>query len=836
MHPPRPEPFNATSLEDLSREIKRLGLELPLSGDLSLLASPLPVGERMAPNRLCVQPLEGNDGDGAGAPGELTLRRYLHFAGGGFGMIWFEATAVEEAGRSSPRQLWLNPGTVSRFAALVRAVRETARIRRGSEPVLILQLSHAGRYARPRGATDPVLVDHQSDRDRRQGIPDDYPLISDGALDQLQESYVAAARLAVEAGFDGVDIKACHGDLVADLLAACTRPGKYGGDGSSRTRFLRETLAKVGHAVPRAILATRFTADGGGASPDITEPVALARELARMGVGLMSVTMEDESDDGEPRREDPLLRLARQVAVTRVIQRAVPEVPVVGGGYTGLRQFMPDVAAGVLCEGGAALIGIGRGALAYPDLAGDLLGTGKMDPDKCCVECSACIQMLKDGGMAGCAVMDSAVYGEEYRHRRRFALDHLREEARRCRDCRPAPCRTACPARIDVSGFLKAFAGERTEAAFDILRQQNVLPEMCSHLCPVGRMCEGHCVEGILTGSPIPIHDIQYAVCWLARGSGLAGLKIPQAESGRRVAVVGGGPAGVACAATLLGRGHTVVIFERAERLGGTPEQLIRASRFTGAREEVEALLQPALREGRLAIRFGCELGAGVSLQDLRRDYDAVFLATGVWKERTLGVAEGVVDAVSFLKQVRSGGLEAVPPKVVLLAGGDCAMDSAVVALELGARDLTIVYAGELSDMHWHMPDSWFRTKGVQFMTRTRPLGYRVDADGRLTGVEVRLGQGVETVLEAELVLEAMGLGVEEQVQVALEGCEFDRHGLLKTAGNGSLACGPSGVFAGGGLVNGGAAVVQCIEEGMRAGREMDVFLRSVAGPFRATR
>lgn len=161
-------------------------------------------------------------------------------------------------------------------------------------------------------------------------------------------------------------------------------------------------------------------------------------------------------------------------------------------------------------------------------------------------------------------------------------------------------------------------------------------------------------------------------------------------------------------------------------------------------------------------------------------------------------------------------------------------MDCARVALEAGAKELLIVYAGALSEMHWHMADEWFRTEGVHFLTMTQPIGYRVDADGKVTGLRIqrKLGVGLEggappeEILEAELIIEAMGLGIEPAFKDALSGCSFTEEGLVQTAEYGqSLACGGPGLFAGGGLINGGASVVQCVAEGMRAGREIDSYI-----------
>jgi NADPH-dependent glutamate synthase beta subunit-like oxidoreductase/2,4-dienoyl-CoA reductase-like NADH-dependent reductase (Old Yellow Enzyme family) len=751
--------------------------------------------------------MEGADATADGAPGELTFRRYRRYAQGGFGLIWIEATAVAAQGRSNPRQLWLNTRNVAEFARLIAEIKQAARQARGHDVAVVLQLAHAR---------------HD-------------PLISDSDLDRLQKDYAAASRLAEEAGIDGVDIKACHGDLAAACLAARARPGRYGGSFENRSRFLRETVMRCRTALSHAFLASRMAAGDGGA--DLTneadpEALALACALQEDGVSLLNVSVQKARDGGGEGGRHPIEDLARRIAITRAIQKAIPAIPVVGGGYSWLRHFVPPVAAGVVREGGAALIGLGRAALAYPDLAGDLLRAARVDPDRCCLDCSACSQMLKDGGTAGCVIMDSGTYGEEYRQRRHFALDHLRQEAERCRGCVPAPCRQGCPTRIEVPAFMEAFARDDVAAAYGIIRKANVLPEMCAHLCLPNAMCEGPCLLNTLERNPIPIHDIQYAVCWLARQRGLTGVRLPARESGKRTAIVGAGPAGVACAVTLLEAGHQVVLFERAGSLGGTPERLIRPSRFSGAREEMEAILKPALREGRLTLKFGMELGAGLSLKELTTAHDAVFLAPGVWGERSLGSATGVVNGIAFLQKTRSGEIKDLPPRVVLLAGGDSAVDSAMVARELGVLDLTVVYEGSLAEMNWHLPDSWFRTAGVNFMTLTRPLDYRVEPDGKVSGVRVCVkggggpAEGQAMVLAADLVIESLGLGVELSLAQALQGAARVDDGLIKTAQNQSFSCGAAGLFAGGGAINGGASVVQCVAEGMKAGREIDAYLR----------
>ncbi|MEI6150045.1 MAG: FAD-dependent oxidoreductase, partial [bacterium] len=731
-------------------------------------------------------------------------------------------------GRSNPRQLWMNQKSLNAFAELVREIRETARRRWGHEIIVILQLAHAGRYCRPQGEAAPLIAT----LDPQAGSPSDASVVSDDDLDALQVKFVNAGRLAMDAGFDGVDIKACYNDLPAELLCAVTRPGRYGGSLENRSRFLREVIATISAAHPGRLLASRISV--APALMDSTESVELALSLQAAGVKVLNLSALAEATLSSGVKAHPLESFVRGAEVARTVQMALPGVAVVVGGFSWFRHFLPNVAAGVLQGGGATLIGVGRAALAYPSLAGDLLQNGEMEPEDCCINCDACVQLMKDDGHAGCAIMDGALYSGEYRSRRHFAQDNLKEEAKRCRGCEPAPCRAGCPTRIDVPAFLRAFAEGETGVAYDILRQANALPEMCSHLCPVGALCEGRCVAGTLDGTPIPIHDIQYVVSWEARRNGLTGIRVPACDSGKKVAVVGAGPAGLSCAATLLEQGHQVVLFERASRLGGTPEQVIRSSRFPGAHAEAEAILMPALRQARLVIQYGVDLGRGMTLDEMRRGHDALFLATGVWGEKSLGAATGVVSGLDFLSQAKAGRVRTLCGRVILLAGGDSAMDSARVALERGARELLIVYAGPLSEMHWHMDDSWFRTEGVHFLTMTRPLGYRVDADGQVTGLRIRrcLGDSLEaasmpeTILASTLIIEAMGLGLEASLASALKECSFTGEGLVKTAEGASFACGLPGVFAGGGVINGGASVSQCVAEGMRAGHEIDLFLR----------
>ena len=612
--------FHLQNLDSLRAELAQLELSLPIDEDLAILADRVPVGDHLTANRFAVQPMEGFDSDPDGTPGELSFRRYARYAAGGSGLIWFEATAVLHEARSNPNQLCLHAGNVDTYARLVENTRRIARESFGHELVMAIQLTHSGRYSKPTGIPRPIIAHHSQVLDPKHNLPPDYPLVEDEYLDRLQDTYVEAARLAAGAGFDGVDIKSCHRYLVSELLASHTREGRYGGSLENRSRLLRETMGRVRQEVPKIFVTTRMNVYdaipypfGFGVDrddylkPDLGEPIELIGRLREFGIPLVNVSIGnpyfnphfgrpyDHAIVGaDPPDEHPLAGVVRFIDITRRIQGSYPDLPVVAGGYGWLRHLMPYVAAGVIGSQGATLIGQGRGAFAYPDSPKEILATGRMDPAKTCITCSGCTQIMRDGTMTGCVVRDGDIYREQYKLGRRFALDHLRQRARKCRDCEFATCTANCPASVDVPAFVSAFAEGKIAEAYRVLRRRNMLPEMCACVCPAEVQCEGGCLEKILRDCAVPIRDIQLVVCRLARAEGLTGIEVPDEGSGRNLAVVGGGPAGLACAISLVQKGHSVTIFEKSEQLGGTPQSIIPGFRYDSATAEVDAILAPA--------------------------------------------------------------------------------------------------------------------------------------------------------------------------------------------------------------------------------------------------
>ena len=436
------ERFRFRTSQALRDKARELDVDLPWQDDLDPLAETVAIGRKAAPNALAIHPMEGCDGTVEGAPDELTIRRYLRFARGGAGLLWFEATAVMPEVRANPRQLLLVPETAAAFAEMREAALAAGRAANGENypPFTVLQLTHSGRYSRPIDKPAPIIAHHDGVLDKAMGIPEDQELISDEELDELRGRYVAAAQLAHDCGFDGVDIKSCHRYLMSELLAAHTRPGRYGGSFENRTRLLLSTVRRIRQEIPELELTLRLNVYDGhpypwgwGVSqedpgvPDLAEPLRLIGLLRQEGVSLVNVTAGnpyytpsinrpfDQNVVGVPvPGEHPLIGVGRLLGLARQVKEAHPELVVVGTGYSWLRHYLGHVASGAISRGWTDMVGLGRGAFAYPDFARDLLISGEMDRRKACITCSRCTQIMRDHGCSGCVPFDREVYGPIY--------------------------------------------------------------------------------------------------------------------------------------------------------------------------------------------------------------------------------------------------------------------------------------------------------------------------------------------------------------------------------------------------------------------------------------
>lgn len=436
------------------------------------LARTVRVGSVTVGNSMAIHPMEGCDGTADGRPGELTWRRYERFARGGAKLIWFEATAIREDGRANARQLFLNPATRDDFARLLDRVHTLHREAYGSTDDLLIpvQLTVSGRYAYPK----KTIAYHNPLIDDRSGIPAEYPLISDDELERIEDQFVEAAGLALEAGFRSVDIKATHGYLLSELLGAKTRAGRYGGSLENRARLLRNVFRKVRDRYgKRLTLAMRLGCFdsvpyrknsstgvgepypfpvpypwGWGVNPDnpleedLSEVKQLLAWLVADGLELLNVSIgcpyynphigrpfekPDEGNYEQP--EHPLLGVDRHFRIAGELQRAFPDLPMIGTGYSWLQKYALNAAAANLESGAIQLFGLGRGVLSYPDFARDALSTGELDEARVCKTLTYCSFLMRQKTNelgqypTGCPPFDKLVYGPIIKE----ARDRLRQ-------------------------------------------------------------------------------------------------------------------------------------------------------------------------------------------------------------------------------------------------------------------------------------------------------------------------------------------------------------------------------------------------------------------------
>ena len=412
----------------------------------------------------------------------------------------------------------------------------------------------------------------------------------------------------------------------------------------------------------------------------------------------------------------------------------------------------------------------------------------------------------------------------------RLDAHEARVAADRCYFCYDAPCITACPTAIDIPLFIRQIQVGQPEAAAKTIFDQNILGGMCARVCPTENLCEGACVREAAEGQPVEIGRLQrYATDTLMDRNEHPFIRA--AQTGKRVAVVGAGPAGLACAHRLAMKGHDVVIFEARPKPGGLNEYGIAAYKAAGdiAQAEVDWLL----RIGGIEIRTGVALGRDITLDKLRGDFDAVFLGMGLAGVNALGTPgedkAGVRPAVDFIAELRQASdLAALPigRHVVVIGGGMTAVDAAVQSKLLGAEHVTMVYRRGREAMgasDYELDHA--ATAGVKIVTNAMPVA--IHGNGALREIEfayTRPGAtGLETTgetfrLKADQVFKAIG----QTLEGAPEGLETARGKIVADpVGRTSIP----GIWAGGDCTPGEDLTVVAVQQGRDAAEDIHTSL-----------
>jgi NADPH2 dehydrogenase len=444
--------------EIFRQHLEKEGIDMPMAESLTTKqdspfakAHTLRSGRKIG-NAMCILPMEGWDGTEDGRPTELTKRRWKNFALSGAKLLWgCEAVAVRPEGRANPNQLMLNEHTLSDFEELFQLLLQTHQEHFGetSDFVIGLQLTHSGRFCKPndKKKMEPRILYPHPVLNKKFGLGDDYPVMSDEEIDSIIEDYIKAAILAQKAGFHFVDIKHCHGYLGHEFLSAYDRDGKYGGSFENRSRFLRDIVNGIRHAAPGLEIGVRmsifdwapfqkgpegsgipaagnpysyaFGGDESGIGTNMNESFSFLEVLKELDIELFCTTAGSPyynphiqrpalfpPSDGYMPPEDPLHGVARQIQATAEIKEAFPEFYVVGSAYSYLQEWLPHVGQEVLNQGKADSIGFGRMVLSYPEMPADILSGEGLKRGKICRTFSDCTTAPRNGMISGCFPLD----------------------------------------------------------------------------------------------------------------------------------------------------------------------------------------------------------------------------------------------------------------------------------------------------------------------------------------------------------------------------------------------------------------------------------------------
>ncbi len=406
--------------------------------------------------------------------------------------------------------------------------------------------------------------------------------------------------------------------------------------------------------------------------------------------------------------------------------------------------------------------------------------------------------------------------------------------------CWDAPCTRACPTSIDVPGFIKRIANRDDIGAARVILGANVLGDSCAHACPTTVLCEGACVMNDVDGRPIAIGKLQgYATAPVVHG----GIQLfePAPATGQTVAVVGAGPAGLACAAELVRCGYSVVVFDGGAAPGGLNTYGVADYKVPqpSALAEIEWIAASGVE-----IRHNTTIGTNQEFDELVAGYDAVFVGVGLGKIRALQIPgedfDGVHDALEVIAAAKSGELSGdafTGHDVVILGGGNTAIDAARLATRLGAQRVTLVYRRGATHMpayrheveealaegvefaYWLAPRSIEGDGAVTALHAERTAPGEPDADGRPAVVAT----GATVDVPCDIVIVATGQAPRSPFLSDVAGLDLDRSGTVVVDAD-SRTSRPA-VWAGGDCVNGGKEVVNAVAEGMAAARSIDSVL-----------
>jgi len=430
-----------------------------------------------------------------------------------------------------------------------------------------------------------------------------------------------------------------------------------------------------------------------------------------------------------------------------------------------------------------------------------------------------------------------------------YSLETAIEEAKRCLQCKNRPCTEGCPVEVDIPEFIKEIADGKIDKAIEVLKSKTSLPAVCGRVCPYENQCEGKCTL-LKLGEPVAIGRLER---FLADYERKKGVKIPKIakSTGKKVAVVGAGPAGLTCAGDLAKMGHKVVVYEALHAPGGV--LMYGIPEFRLPKSIVHAEVDYIKKLG-VEINYDVVVGKTLTVQELLEDFDAVFIGTGAGLPRWLNIPgeslDGVYSANEFLTRINMMKAYDFPhhctPCTVgevaaTFGAGNVAMDCARTSLRMGAKKSYIIYRRTEKEMPARIEEIHHaKQEGVIFKLLTSPVEFIGDEKGKLKAVKcikMKLGEpddsgrrrpipipDSEFTIKIDTALVAIGQSPNPLVPQSFKELETEKWGNLKVDENGQTTV--SGVFAGGDIATGAATVILAMGAGKKAARAIDKYLR----------
>ncbi|MGC6507633.1 MAG: NAD(P)-dependent oxidoreductase [Myxococcota bacterium] len=404
-------------------------------------------------------------------------------------------------------------------------------------------------------------------------------------------------------------------------------------------------------------------------------------------------------------------------------------------------------------------------------------------------------------------------------------------EANRCLYCYDAPCITACPTSIDIPKFIRRIANDNVKGAAKAIFDANILGMSCARVCPVEVLCVGSCVYNNTDTPPIQIGKLQRYATDTAFEENWSFYKAG-AETGKSVALIGGGPASLAAAHMLRRYGHSVTIFERDQYLGGLNTTGVAPYKMKADRSinEVNWLMDI----GDIAVQTGVNIPEDVSWESLRNDFDAIFLGFGLGRDRYMSLdnadASGIYGAVDYISRLKVGSVDVNTVKnAIVVGGGNTAIDSVRELAGLGISSVTMVYRGDEHKMSGYSHE-WIEAKkeNVHGQWRSQPVAYLAE-NGKVTGLRcIQMDAnkapiaGSEFTIAADIILLAIGQDKQHDLVNSLSGIVING-GKVEVDENKATGC--AGVYAGGDCINGGKEVVNAVDDGQKAAHAIHEYL-----------